>query len=65
MKLTKCNEIIQMYHTALKQALKDLEYNGYIPTLFELHKEYIDKIFFRKILQHKQIHYLRLNFVNL
>lgn len=47
-RFNRANEVIQMYHHALVSVLKRLNYKGYVPTLFELHQEYVEKSFFGK-----------------
>lgn len=49
-RFNRANEVIQMYHQALVSTLERLGYKGYVPTLFELHQEYVEKSFFGEFL---------------
>lgn len=48
-KLNKFPEILSKYHENLIQFLKQLEFKGKVPTLFELHSQYIEKSFYGKV----------------
>ncbi|XP_063707216.1 uncharacterized protein LOC134836024 [Culicoides brevitarsis] len=45
-KFTKFPEILQKYHGILVSCLKQLDFKGKLPTLFELYNQFVEKSFF-------------------
>uniref|UniRef100_A0A336MA18 CSON013155 protein n=1 Tax=Culicoides sonorensis TaxID=179676 RepID=A0A336MA18_CULSO len=45
-RFNRSHEVIQIYYLSLVEELNKLNFKGYIPTLYELYHEYVEKSFF-------------------